>query len=145
MNICVDTTVLIDILKDEYPNSQELLYTAISKRETLLAPSVVYAELLPQFQGNTKLLDLFLYEHKISIEALGINAVTIAGLKWMKYLRRKSKIKCPKCKSSLNFKKHFLDDFYIGGYALSKCSAIITRDRGIYKTYFSELKIYSTT
>jgi len=28
-------------------------------------------------------------------------------------------------------KKHFLSDFYIGGFALTECSAILTRDRGI--------------
>jgi len=33
-------------------------------------------------------------------------------------------------------------NFYIGGFASAKCSAILTRDRGIYTKYFSELVGY---
>ncbi|MFH0924378.1 MAG: hypothetical protein V1872_01885 [bacterium] len=32
MKICVDTTVLIDILKDEFRDFQEKLYTALAKK-----------------------------------------------------------------------------------------------------------------
>jgi len=60
----------------------------------------------------------------------------------MKYLKRRSKIRCPYCGHILDAKEHFLSDFYIGGYALTKCDAVITRDRGIYRKYFSELKGY---
>ena len=65
-----------------------------------------------------------------------------AGNRWMKYLKRRSKIRCPYCGHILDAKEHFLSDFYIGGYALTKCDAVITRDRGIYRKYFSELKGY---
>jgi len=60
----------------------------------------------------------------------------------MKYLKRKSRIQCPQCGQLLDMKEHFLSDFYIGGYALTKCDAIITRDRGIYRKYFPELQGY---
>ncbi len=70
MRICVDTTILVDILKDEFRSYQDKLYTALAKGEKLVAPSVVFAELMPQFKGNTKLLQEFLNEHKIDIEPL---------------------------------------------------------------------------
>lgn len=142
MKICVDTVVLIDILKDEFRSKQRKFYSALTAKETLLAPVVVFAELMPQFSGDGDMVKSFLEEHKIGIETLDLAAVSIAASRWLKYLKRKSKAKCPKCGHHLNRKEHFLSDFYIGGFALDKCDAILTRDRGIYKKYFPDLQIY---
>ena len=79
MKICVDTTVLIDILKDEFQTYQDRFYSALEKNEKLAAPAVVYAELLPQFRGDIKLLNSFLKEHRIKIEPLDIESVSVAG------------------------------------------------------------------
>jgi len=142
VKICVDTVILIDILKDEFKEFQEKLYAALAAKETLIAPAIVYAELMPQFKGEINLIDSFLKDHNVGIAALDIDAVSIAGARWMKYLKRKSKPRCPSCGQKLNIKEHFLSDFFIGGFALAKCSAILTRDRGIYKKYFPELENY---
>lgn len=115
---------------------------AITARETLVIPSVVFAELIPQFKGNTKQVSLFLKQHKIGIEPLDLKAVSIAGQRWMKYLKKKSKATGSNCGKRLNKKEHFLSDFYIGGFALAECDAILTRDRGIYKKYFQDLPGY---
>ncbi len=45
----------------------------------------------------------------------------------------------PQCDHKLNLKKHFLSDFYIGGFASAKCSAILTRDRGCIQKIFSQI------
>ena len=142
MRVCVDTTILIDILKDEFRNFQNNLYVALKRGDNLAAPSVVYAELLPQFKGNTKLLDEFLSEHRIEITPLDTISVAIAAKGWMKYLKRKEKVKCPQCGYQLIHRAHFPSDFFIGGFASAKCDAIITRDRGIYKKYFPNLVGY---
>lgn len=142
MRVCIDTVILIDILKDEYRSFQDKLYTALARSEVLVTPSVVYAELMPQFKGKTKLLDDFLEEHKIISEPLSIDSVIAAAHAWMKYLKRKEKVKCPQCGLKLDLRKHFLSDFYIGGFALAKCDAILTRDRGIYVKYFPKLVGY---
>ena len=84
----------------------------------------------------------FLEEHKISIEPLDIHSATAAAQAWMRYLKRKTKVKCPQCGRKLELKDHFLSDFYIGGFASAKCSAILTRDRGIYTKYFPALEGY---
>ena len=136
LKICVDTTILLDILKDEFRNFQDKLYAALAGRENLVVPSVVFAELMPQFKGNTKQLEEFLEEHRIAIELLDVDSTIAAAQAWMRYLKRKTKVKCPQCGSKLDLKKHFLSDFYIGGFASAKCSAILTRDRGIYTKYF---------
>ena len=142
MRVCVDTTILVDILKDEFRIFQEKLYTALERRENLIVPSVVFAELMPKFKGNTKQLSEFLEEHKILTEPLDLASVIAASESWMKYLKRKTKEKCPMCGHRLNLKEHFLSDFYIGGFASAKCSAILTRDRGIYTKYFPQLVGY---
>lgn len=142
MKICVDTVVLIDILKDEFRSFQENLYAAMAAKQTLIAPAVVFAELMPQFNEDTDAASSFLKDHKVGIAALDLDAVKIAGSRWLKYLKRKPKAKCPNCGCKLNKKEHFLSDFYIGGFALAKCDAILTRDRGIYKKYFPDLQNY---
>ena len=142
MKICVDTTILIDVLKDEFQDFQDKLYLALERREELVAPSVVYAELLPQFKGKTGLLDEFFNEHKIRIESLDRQSIIAAANSWMKYLKRKPKATCPHCGKKLEIKHHFLSDFYIGGFAIARCDAILTRDRGIYRTYFPGLAGY---
>lgn len=139
MRVCVDTTILIDILKDEFRDYQDKLYTALARGEGLVAPSVVYGELMAQFKGNTKLLWQFLREHKINIEPLDTDSVIAAAEGWTKYLKRKVRVICPQCGHKLNLRAHFLSDFYIGGFAFAKCNAILTRDRGIYTEYFPEL------
>ena len=50
MKICVDTVVLIDVLKDEFKAYQDKLYAALIAKESLIAPAVVFAELMPQFK-----------------------------------------------------------------------------------------------
>jgi predicted nucleic acid-binding protein len=142
LKICVDTVVLIDILKDEFRPFQERLYAALAAKEALSAPAVVFAELMPQFNGDFDLVTAFLKDHKIKVASLDLDAVSIAGSRWLNYLERKPKAECPKCGHQLGKKEHFLSDFYIGGFALAKCDAILTRDRGIYKKYFPDLRIY---
>jgi len=142
LRVCVDTTILLDILKDEFRIFQDKLYTALARRENLVAPSVVFAELMPQFKGNTKQLSEFLEEHKIVTEPLDLDSVIAASESWITYLKTKTKVKCPQCGHKLNLKEHFLSDFYIGGFASAKCSAILTRDRGIYTKYFPQLVGY---
>ncbi len=143
MRVCVDTTILIDILKDEFRPFQDKLYEAMEKNENLVAPSVVYGELMPQFKGDEKEATDFLADHKIDIEPLDKQSVAAASRGWIKYLPRKQKVKCPHCGQSVPGRAHFLSDFLIGGYASVRCDAILTRDRGIYRKYFPDLMGYA--
>lgn len=142
MQLCIDTAILIDILKDESRPFQEIFYAALSVKEALVVPVVVFAELLPQFGGDSKLTASFLKDHKIQVEPLDLEGVIVAGRRWIRYLKVKTKAKCPRCGHLLSQKEHLLSDFYIGGFALTKCDALLTRDRGIYKKYFPDLKGY---
>ena len=75
----MDTTVLIDVLKDEFRPYQEKLYEALAHREQLLSPAMVFGELLPQFKGNEKQAAEFLSDHRIAIEPLDIASVSSAS------------------------------------------------------------------
>ena len=142
MRVCIDTTILLDVLKDEFRSFQEKLYEAIAWNERLVSPSVVFGELMPQFKGNEKQVAEFLSDHRIAIEPLDTPSVSAAAKSWLKYLNRKEKIICPGCGRELLPRLHFLSDFYIGGFASATCDAILTRDRGIYKKYFPHLVGY---
>jgi len=122
-----------------------MFYAALASKKTLVAPTVVFAELMPQFSGDTKQVASFLKDHKIKVESLDLDAVIIAGERWMRYLKRKTKTKCPNCGIRLSAREHFLSDFYIGGFAIAKCDSILTRDRSIYKKYFPELRSYDAS
>jgi predicted nucleic acid-binding protein len=143
LRICVDTTILIDVLKDEFRPFQEKLYHAISDNEQLVSPVVVFGELMPRFRGEEKQVAEFLSDHKIAVEPLDTESVCSASKSWLKYLRRKEKTICPHCGQLLPFPMHFLSDFYVGGFASAKCDAILTRDRGIYRKYFPRLVGYA--
>ena len=85
-------------------------------------------------------LTLFLKDHKINIEPLDVKSVIASGNRWMKYLKMKERLKYHQCGNIIGVKEH-LSNFFIGGFALTYCDAIITRDRGIYKKYFPDLRI----
>lgn len=140
MKICVDTMIFIDILKDEYPPVQEKFYRALRDRENLVIPTVVFAELMPQFKADTDLIRQFLDQHHVRVEPLDLRSTIIAGERWLRYLKKKTKSVCPSCGSPLEHRRHVLSDFYIGGFAMAHCDAVLTRDRGIYRRYFPELK-----
>ena len=70
MKICIDTTVILDILKNEFIEYQDKLYLALSKKEELVIPTIVLAELSHQFKGDERLLYSFLSDHKIKVEPL---------------------------------------------------------------------------
>lgn len=140
MRICIDTVIFIDILKDEYPQTQEKFYQALEERESLIASVITLAELLPQFYGDRKELSTFLNDHKIKVMEVDLESSLLASERWMRYLKNKKSRRCPSCNSPVPGRDKILADFLIGGFALTHCDQILTRDRGIYSTYFKDLK-----
>ncbi|MGR3319094.1 MAG: type II toxin-antitoxin system VapC family toxin [Candidatus Anammoxibacter sp.] len=139
MKICVDTMIFIDILKNEYLKIQEKFYDVLKNKEMLVTSVVTVAELMPQFRGNRKELVRFLSDHNVKIMELDIESTMIASERWMRYLKKKKTRYCPSCKVAITGRDYILADFLIGGFALTHCDQILTRDRGIYKTYFADL------
>ena len=141
MKICVDTVILIDVLKDEYPETQDKFYAAIQQKEKIIISTITAAELLPQFHGNKRLLQSFLKDHGIELVGVDLQTSLVGAERWMKYLKRKKMKRCPSCRAILPGREKILPDFLIGGCALVHSEKILTRDRGFYRTYFPDLKL----
>ncbi len=89
MRIYIDTVIFIDILKNEYPQTQEKFYHAIENGETLITSVITVAELMPQFNGNRKELSRFLKDHRVNVMDIDLESTLIASERWMRYLKNK--------------------------------------------------------
>lgn len=125
----VDTSVLLDVfLPDERhgPRSKEWLRNAYD-RGAILVCDVVYAELVPAFEGRSK-LDEALREINVTISPIDTSIAYEAGLRWLRY------------RQAGGPRTRIISDFLIGAHAIALADAFITRDRGFYETYFPELR-----
>jgi hypothetical protein len=78
----------------------------------------------------------------------------LAGSRWVEYCRKAAEnrfscgkcgyafeVFCPQCAAVLTKRLHVLADFLIGAHAIVKADCILSRDLGVYKTYFSDLNV----
>jgi predicted nucleic acid-binding protein len=130
--------------------SKRLLELHLAKGRLVIC-EIVYAELASQFLSAQD-LNRFLAETGIRLVNSNEKALYIAGEKWVEYSKKKSpmqcfhcgrhlKLSCPHCASVILTRQRVLSDFIIGAHALVHADILLSRDRGVYKTYFNELKI----
>lgn len=159
MITAVDTNIVLDVLIPNEPFSEpskKLLDRYLSKGKLILC-EVVYAELAAQFPSEQE-LKLFLAETGMRLEYSNEKSLYIAGTRWEKYAGKSSKdrficpqcgqsfeVTCPRCSVAITKRLHVLGDFLIGAHAMVKADCLLSRDLGIYKSYFKDLKIESTT
>jgi predicted nucleic acid-binding protein len=157
MITAVDTNIILDILIPDDPfgaSSKRLLDRHLSEG-TLILSEVVYAELAAHFQSEAD-LKKFLAETGMRLVCSNEKSLYIAGSRWAEYTRKGSKNKfscsicgnafavtCPKCKASVTKRLHVLADFLIGAHALVHAECLLSRDLGVYKTHFDDLKVVS--
>jgi predicted nucleic acid-binding protein len=153
MITAVDTNPLLDVLIPNAPHGEEserALAEAVGAG-ALLISEPVYAELAVHFPDRMD-LDRFLADTGIRLEPSGGEALHRAGSAWREYLRRRPPVACPqcgapqelrcdKCGANIQPRQHVVADFVIGAHALVHADRLLTRDRGYYGTYFSELKL----
>lgn len=115
------------------------------------------AELGARFPSETE-LKAFLTETGIRMVHSNERSLYVAGTRWAAYATKGGKNRlsragcgetfeaaCAKCGTAFTKRLHVLADFLIGAHALTHADCIISRDLGVYKTYFSDLKVVSCT
>ncbi len=155
MITAVDTNIILDILIPGEPfsdSSKELLDAHLSKGKLVLC-EVVVAELAARFSSESELTS-FLADTRMNLVHSNEKSLYLAGSRWAEYARRNAKSRfscgncghvfepdCPKCRTVLTRRLHVLADFLIGAHALVHADCILSRDLGVYKTYFMDLKV----
>ncbi len=128
MITAVDTNVLLDVLRpnpDFLDASLEALVVCGGEGR-LVVCDIVYAELCVHFPDR-KLCDAFLRDRQIGVQSLTRSACDLAARAWKKY------------REAGGPRERILPDFLIGAHAQARSSRLLTRDRGFYRKYFSEL------
>jgi predicted nucleic acid-binding protein len=155
MITAVDTNIILDILIPGEPfgeSSKELLDRHLSKGKLILC-EVVFAELAARFPSEEELAS-FLADTRMNLVYSNGKSLYMAGSRWAEYARKNERTRfscgkcgqalaptCPQCKAVLTKRLHVLADFLIGAHALVQADCILSRDLGVYKTYFSDLKV----
>lgn len=126
----VDTNVLLDIFLPDPKwglKSKKSLEQAF-KQGSLIINEIIYSELSPQFSSK-ELLDTTLKTLSIRIVRIDLKTAYHAGQIWKEYRKSGGK------------RNRILSDFLIGVHAENHAEQLLTRDRGFYKKYFSNLLI----
>ena len=158
MITAVDTNILLDILIPGEPHSESsklLLDKHLSSGKLILC-EVVFAELAARFPSEQE-LKLFLAETGMRLVHSNEKSLHIAGMRWAEFARKSRKDRfscgncgnifeatCPKCRAVFTKRQLVLGDFLIGAHALVHADCLLSRDLGVYKRNFRDLKIVSS-
>ena len=155
MITAVDTNIILDVLIPGEPfgeSSKMLLDRHLSKGKLIIS-EVVFAELAAGFLSEQE-LRFFLSDTGMALVYSNEKSLFLAGSRWAEYCRRAAKNRfscgkcgyafemlCPQCAAALTKRLHVLADFLIGAHAIVNADCILSRDLGVYKTYFGDLNV----
>ena len=158
MITAVDTNIILDVLIPGEPfgeSSKKLLDRHLSMGKLIIC-EVVFAELAAGFPSGRE-LEYFLSDTGIGLVCSNEKSLFLAGSRWAKYARKGERnqffcakcghafqASCSQCSAVLKKRLHVLADFLIGAHALIHADGILSRDLGVYKTYFNDLKVFGS-
>ena len=132
MRSAVDSSILLDVLLPDPkfgPASAALLRKAIDSG-VIVACEIVWAEVRASFE-NDELFNMAMRKLGVQFDPASSGAAQMAGSLWRQY---RSAAKGP-------VREHLIPDFLVGSHALVQTEALLSRDRGFYRRYFSNLKL----
>ena len=126
----VDTNVLLDVFLPDpkWGQKSKIRLEQSFNQGSLIINEIIYSELTPQFSSKA-LLDDVLKTLSIRIVSLDLKAAYHAGRIWKNYRKAGGK------------RNRILADFLIGAHAEIEAEQLLTRDRGFYKKYFSDIHV----
>lgn len=154
MSTAADSTSIFDVLRPGAPHLNQSLATLERARRAgpIVICEPVYGEVASILTTKTD-LDAFLRDLGIRLVPSTTQVLHHAGLTWRRYTQRRpsglrcsacgavTEPACPRCDEPLRARQHIIADFIVGAHASANAGALITRDRGYYRTYFPDLKL----
>lgn len=130
MITAVDTNILIDIFvadPEHFAASAAALREA-SARGVIEVCDVVWSECAAAFDDRNSFNGVM---RTLGVRYSPVNAesATLAGIAWREYRRAGGK------------RIRVVADLLIGAHAAVQCDALLTRDRGLYGTYYRDLEV----
>jgi len=154
----VDTNIILDLLipGEPFSESSKVLLDRHLAKGKLIICEVVFAELAAGFPTEEE-LGCFLADTGMKVVSSNDRALFLAGSRWAEYSRRSARsrllcgkcghafeVSCPQCATILGKRFHVLADFLIGAHALVQADCLLSRDLGLYRTYFADLKVVNS-
>lgn len=134
MITAIDTSVLLDVLGGDatYGPASAAAIRDCSREGSLIACDVVWAELSSMFEAGAD-AGAALARLGVDFSAITRDSALAAGDSWREYRRRGGT------------RTRLVADFLVGAHAAQQADRLLTRDRGFYRSYFTDLEVVDPT